>query len=333
MSTGPAARPPGPVAAEPFRCATAARDRGDDLAASAPPAVRLLLVEVPGPWGRAALTESRLDHYVAGRLGETAAHAGVRVLLVRRHGRAADSPPAAPRSWALADLRPGREAVAWGTWTDPRALLEVDLRGDVAPSGPQRVALCCTHARHDVCCALRGRPVAAALADAFPPGAGSDVSDHPDVPEHWDVWECSHLGGDRFAANVLLLPTGDLFGALDPAGAVDVVRRFAAGRTSLAHWRGRYGRSPVAQAALHRTALALEEDRREALDVVGVEERPGERWVVEVAHVDTAGFEQRYVVHLSAQVSRPHLLTCAAVTPSRARTFTVEGPPVPVLRG
>ncbi|WP_088319743.1 sucrase ferredoxin [Kineosporia sp. R_H_3] len=330
MSTGPAPRPPGPVAAEPFRCATAARDRGDDLAASAPPAVRLLLVEVPGPWGRAALTESRLDHYVAGRLGETAAHAGVRVLLVRRPGRTAASPPAAPRSWALADLRPGHEAVAWGTWTDPRALLEVDLREAVVPSGPQRVALCCTHARHDVCCALRGRPVAAALAEAFPAGAGAD---DPDAPDDWHVWECSHLGGDRFAANVLLLPTGDLFGALDPAGAVDVVRRFAAGRTSLAHWRGRYGRSPVAQAALHRTALALEEDRRDALDVVGVEERPGERWTVEVAHVDTAGFEQRYVVHLSAQVSRPHLLTCAAVTPSRARTFTAEGPPAPVLRG
>ncbi len=181
-----------------------------------------------------------------------------------------------------------------------------------------------------MCCALRGRPVAAALAEAFPAGAGADDQDAPD---DWHVWECSHLGGDRFAANVLLLPTGDLFGALDPAGAVDVVRRFAAGRTSLAHWRGRYGRSPVAQAALHRTALALEEDRRDALDVVGVEERPGERWTVEVAHVDTAGFEQRYVVHLSAQVSRPHLLTCAAVTPSRARTFTAEGPPVPVLRG
>src|SRR3712207_7703861 len=40
----------------------------------------------------------------------------------------------------------------------------------------------------------------------------------------WDVWECSHLGGDRFAANVLLVPTGDLFGSLDAASAVDVVR-------------------------------------------------------------------------------------------------------------
>jgi hypothetical protein len=30
------------------RCSDAARDRGDDLHASAPPAARLLLVEMPG---------------------------------------------------------------------------------------------------------------------------------------------------------------------------------------------------------------------------------------------------------------------------------------------
>ena len=296
----------GPVAAQPFRCADAARERADDLTASAPPATRLLLVEVPGPWGRTALTESRLDHYVAGRLAERADHAGVRVLLVRRPdgGRTAAGDVYA---WALADVRPGREALAWGLWSDPRALLEVDLAMPVEPHGPQRVALVCTHSRHDVCCALRGRPVVRALTSTA-----------------WDVWECSHLGGDRFAANLLLLPGGDLFGSLDPADALAVVRAYDDGRIDLAHWRGRYGRSPVHQAALHRAATVLD-DRRGALAVVGVEELPGERWAAEVAHVDAAGVEERWLVHLSLRVGRPQVLTCNAPGPARARTFELDG--------
>ena len=291
------------LAPQPFRCADAARERGDDLTASAPPATRLLLVEVPGPWGRTALTESRLDHYVAGRLGERADLAGVRVLLVRRpDGRAGDV-----RAWALADVRPGREAIAWGLWRDPRTLLDVDLRADVEPHGSQRVALVCTHSRHDVCCALRGRPVARALTSTA-----------------WDVWECSHLGGDRFAANLLLLPGGDLFGSLEPDDALAVVRAYDDDRVGLPHWRGRYGRSPVHQAALHRAAAVID-DRRDALAVVGVEEHPGERWVVEVARVDGAGVEERWLVHLSLRVGRPEQLTCHALGPARARTFELDG--------
>ena len=312
MTTGRKAgrAPAGTVAAQPFRCADAARERQDDLTASAPPATRLLLVEVPGPWGRTALTESRLEHYVAGRLAERADHAGVRVLLVRRPAGRAGARPDDVRAWALADVRPDREAIAWGLWRDPRALLEVDLAGAVEPHGPQRVALACTHSRHDLCCALRGRPVATALA-ARATG--------------WDVWECSHLGGDRFAANVLLLPGGDLLGGLDPDAAVAAVRAYDDGRLDLPHHRGRYGRSPVHQAALHRAAVALGDDRRDAFAVVGVEEHPGERWAVEVAHVDGAGVEQRRLVHLSLRVGRPQVLTCNAVGPARARTFALDG--------
>ena len=69
------------------RCADAARVRADPAYATAPPAARLFLVEVPGPWGRTALTDSRLDRYTSGRLADSADVADVRVLLVRRPGR------------------------------------------------------------------------------------------------------------------------------------------------------------------------------------------------------------------------------------------------------
>ena len=44
-----------------LRCSFAADERGDPLAGTASPALGFLLIEQPGPWGRLALTDSRLD--------------------------------------------------------------------------------------------------------------------------------------------------------------------------------------------------------------------------------------------------------------------------------
>ena len=75
----------------------------------------------------------------------------------------------------------------------------------------------CTHGRHDTCCAERGRPVAAALAAA-----------HPEL-----TWEVSHIGGDRFAANALVLPHGLYYGRLDADSVVGRGGR-APGRAAVA---------------------------------------------------------------------------------------------------
>jgi hypothetical protein len=248
---------------------------------------------------------------VAAELAQATNRAGVRVQLIRRvGGRPRDGGDAV----ALADLRPGAAAVQWGTWTRLDELLGLELDAEVAPRGPQQVILVCTHGRHDVCCALAGRPVAAALASGAPQG--------------WDVWETSHLGGERFAANVLLLPGGDLFGRLDPPGALRVVDGYRAGRIDLDHHRGRFGSPAVEQAALHQVALASGEDRRGALRVAAVEELGTDRWRIDVAH-GAAGDDgsARYRVVLQGRWSAPQRLTCGAAAPSRVRRFDPVSPP------
>ncbi len=86
--------------------------RGEPIAASAPHCRRFLLLEVPGPWGRSALDESRMEAGVARELGAAADASDARVVLIRRPGRY-PSPGAQPRdlAWAIADTSPGTERV------------------------------------------------------------------------------------------------------------------------------------------------------------------------------------------------------------------------------
>jgi hypothetical protein len=215
------------------------------------PAACLLLVEQPGPWGRAGLRESNFDPATALALERRANSAGVRVQAIRRPGR---SPNGALRSWAFADCRDGHESLRWGPFDADAELLELPLDGTVGTLDHQPLYLVCAHSKHDTCCALRGRPVAAAMHKVRP----------------GRVWECSHLGGDRFAANVLVLPAGLLYGRVLPFAAQEFVAAAEADEVVGALLRGRVGLPPVAQAALAFAYEHLAIRKRNALHVVSV---------------------------------------------------------------
>ncbi|HEX8078875.1 MAG TPA: sucrase ferredoxin [Jatrophihabitans sp.] len=214
----------------PHRCALAAASRGDEMLGTAFPANRILLVEQPGGWGLGGLAGSRFDPLIARRLISTLGEQGVRVLAIRRPGR---HPAPAQHLWGFADCRAGRQGIVWGRYRAAEDLLELDpvtLAEQAKDTRP--VYAVCAHGTRDMCCAIEGRPVATALARHCPDR----------------VWECSHVGGDRFAANVLVLPTGQLYGRItDPAGLVSATE---AGQVLTDRLRGQIGLSPAAQAAV-----------------------------------------------------------------------------------
>jgi hypothetical protein len=231
------------------RCALRAQLRGDPMLGTAFPAARLLLVEQPGPWGLRGLRDSRFPAEAAEALESKAEAAGVRVQAIRRPGR---TPRGEPRRWALVDTRDDHESLHWGTYRDPAEL--IDLPFDAAPgeADDEPLYLVCAHGKHDTCCALRGRPVAAALAELRP----------------GRVWESSHVGGDRFAANVLVLPVGLLYGRVLPFAAEEFVAAAEAGEVVGALLRGRVGLPAAAQAALAFAHEHLALRRRRDLQVV-----------------------------------------------------------------
>jgi hypothetical protein len=301
--TAAPARPAGRLDAG--RCSVQALARGDSAVATAPPAQRWVLIEQPGPWGRDALTESRFDADVAPELAHRARAEGVRLLLIRRPGgRLADS----GHRWAYADSRPGREGLWWSVRTSDADLLTAPWDGSIGEPTRSPTYLVCTHGGHDACCALRGRPLARTLP----------------APGPTDVWECSHLGGDRFAANALVLPHGFYYGQV-PGNGAELVAAHSRGEVALPWLRGRAGVPPAGQAAQYYARRELGLLGVDDLPVVSIVQTtpPGaevERWIVTMTGPDGA-VVATVESHPSEEAGH---LTCRATHPAHSRTWHVS---------
>lgn len=200
---------------------------GESQLDSAPTARSWLFVEQPGPWGAYAVTESRLPKPVAEVLDDLP---DVRVQLIRRPTRRR---PSGVTVFA-AHFGPD-DAAGWVETTRvdrPHDILGLDLealgRGQSPGLTPYDVPtwLVCTNGRRDRCCAKFGRPVVLALMREWPD----------------QTWETSHLGGHRFAATTMALPSGQVLGRLAPDTVVDVCREVLEGRVPQGFSRGRAGR-------------------------------------------------------------------------------------------
>ena len=158
------------------------------------------------------------------------------------------------------------------------------------PDG-ERYVLVCTNGRHDPCCATYGRPIVRGLR-------ATKWAD--------EVWECSHIGGDRFAGNVVLLPDSLYFGRLDLAAAERVLATHDEGRLVLDEFRGRSTFRLPEQAAEHFVRRELGVD---ALDAVrSIERMDDERLRVEVdLDGDLAAYD---VVVERTAIPAPSPLTC-----------------------
>lgn len=209
-------------------CSQLSRAAGEPLAGTAPATQAWLAIEQPGAWGREALLESRFPRDVAVELAARCEAAGIKPLLIRRFGRA---DTVAPRRCILVDRRRG--VASERVVSEPGELLSVPLDERFGDRLRTRQFLVCTNGKRDRCCAQLGRRVAEALTRARPQ----------------QVWECSHLGGHRFAANVLVLPDNLLFGRLEAEAACAVADALEAGELPLDHLRGRCGVPPPVQAA------------------------------------------------------------------------------------
>ncbi|MEP7036407.1 MAG: sucrase ferredoxin [Dermatophilaceae bacterium] len=270
-------------------CSVIWDEAGASALGTAPAAAFWVALEQSGPWGPRAATQSGLEPELGLALERRCQEAGGRLVLIRRPGAHPDAREGGPQHVYLAGGLADRPWLLQESVDDPFTLLQLPwdalIRGDLAAVrsmapelevSPAPVLLVCTNSRRDVCCALRGRPVALECSAQRPE----------------QVWECSHTGGHRFAPTGVLLPYGQTFARLSVSSAVAAVDAATRGEVpgqllGASYDRGRSHLEPAAQAAESVVRQQLHEPSLMSLSTTALP-HPGreDAWQCRVRHID-----------------------------------------------
>ena len=219
----------------PHACTRQSSTAGEPMVGRAGMTHLWVLIEHPGPWPASAP-----DDILPVALTEKiyAAQGRIRVVVIRRTRNRRVLTPTCVLAWTDGTRQWMREG-AVDRYEDlsvlPFESMATGAEPDFGRSRTEPLFAVCTHGKKDACCAELGRPVVSALNAA----------------QIADVWECSHIGGDRFAANMIAWPAAVYFSRLDGNSAIDAAEKYLAGELELLHLRGRAALSQAAQAAEH----------------------------------------------------------------------------------
>lgn len=204
-----------------FFCANESRRKGEDLLGTAAHFASHALIECPAPWAGNAFASPQIPQNLKAAFAEIAkAKVSIRPLLIRGEDEGASG-----RTKVL--IFRSREGLAKGY-----AGLEQDLpslegvaalaKGYVSgtstglvPSTATRDLLVCTHGSNDKCCGTFGYPFYRELLSTVAALGLTGVR----------VWQCSHLGGHRFAPTIIDFPQGRYYGALDRNSLISLLTR------------------------------------------------------------------------------------------------------------
>jgi hypothetical protein len=255
--------------ATPVYCSANSRDVAEPLWGTARHTERWLLIEDPGAWPAKVLKSGVLPPAMMKQLEALQqAFPSFHTLFIRQgHTRSG------PLRAFLVDCREETASIRRLEFDDYDQLAAMDLvgawQGSSQPGSRQSAAepalyLVCTHGTHDKCCAKFGLPVYAALTARYQD----------------QVWEASHLGGHRFAANVIAFPTGVCYGRVTTDSAVDLIEHDERGELDLPHYRGRFSLAPPVQAAEYFIRKRLSLPRLADLRPDGSTQLADDRWSV-----------------------------------------------------
>jgi len=121
-------------------------------------------------------------------------------------------------------------------------LQQLDVVSTPLPEVKDPQYFVCVNAKRDICCAKFGRPTYAALHEALGGRA----------------WQTTHVGGHRYAPNILALPQSALYGRVMPDDVPEFLAATENNRLARSFLRGQTRYSATAQVAEHAISDAQE---------------------------------------------------------------------------
>lgn len=228
-----------PLEKEISSCSTLSISVGEQLFGTAPKTNLWLMVEYRHPFGSKALDESAIPGLVQTHLTQLQKSIpALRLVLIRREAYSTDDRIVVFVSISTAE-QPHLYEFKFSHYED---LLSIDLQSLLAgeidmPDNSRKdpIFLVCTNGKRDPCCSKWGYPVYQAMA--------SQLGD--------SVWQTSHVGGHRFAANVICLPHGIYYGRVNPEMSISLISDYLNQRLTPHLYRGRGCYEAQVQAAEH----------------------------------------------------------------------------------
>lgn len=257
-----------------MRCSALAEELGEPMAGTLDQRRRWLLIEDRSAWGAEAVRD-----VLGPDEADLAKRLALRVVLVRR--REDDPTNDAVRRVMLVDTVTREMAVRFVAAMGDVSVEEAASEpvGEFGPPFSAPIFLVCTNGKRDSCCALRGRALVGALA-----------RDHAD-----GTWECTHLGGHRFAGNLVCLPDGIVYGRVGALDGPRLAADYLAGRVDPSLMRGRSAWPAPAQVA-----------------EVALRQRLGLRGLEDVRLLATGGDGARAMITMSTGDGAEHRLELLA---------------------
>ena len=290
-------------------CADISRAHGEPLLGTASRVRNWILFQHDEPWGRDAIMQAALENPLIRHLQPRLRRHRIRALLIRRpvatgadSGRVFLVHSGVNEQWIQEMHIQAAEEIP----DDDLAGMVVGLHPSTGSLRSEPVYLVCTHAEHDACCGTYGRGISRSLA-----GARSE-----------QTWETSHVGGDRFAANLVCMPHGAYYGRVTESASVRIATSYENGRIDLEHYRGRSTFDPVVQAA---DVFLRKREHLEGIDDIAFEtrlERGGGRTRVAFRHKSGALLEADITVRRATS----RRITCSASKPGAPREYLFEVP-------
>jgi hypothetical protein len=278
-------------------CSEYSRNVGEQLFGTAKPVELWLLIEHRGRWERDAVES--LPAPARDAVGKLQLrYPAMRLALIRQTGREEKE-----LHGFMALTAEAKPQLFGFTFENHEDLGSLDFEQVLTGKPMARsLFLVCTHGVHDRCCAKFGN----ALYQQMDRSAGEDA------------WQVSHIGGCRFAPNVVVLPQGLVQGRVAADDCAQLVQEASAGRAVPRLLRGRSCYDKPVQAAEYFLRTEAGETGALRLETVGLCDRD---WKV----VFRSGAEKRTVWMTREDTGIFTYKSCAAVERSARPEFRLIG--------